>query len=484
MLGFFSAIGVVSLPAWGSTSFLYFNRIPSATAPADVFRVAADGSGEVQIPRVLPSLLNPTVSRNGRALLVTSPDPARPFKISNDVFLIDLVEGGVLRLTAYEDLVQFTGGILLTNNLGNVVGDRNVSGYSFDIPYNKVLSPDGSRVAVMNMRRAGSSTTDIPRTNTVGGAELFAGSSRFPILEVFGLGAPAPFGFSLMMGAERTGNNQGGDGVDWHPNREEVIGTFRSDIPVTGNSGISVSEGTVLAVLASGGLDPFIRLLTRPTGRWNTYSDGFNFFSILESEHDYAPAISPSGQWVAYVRHTQLTDTRFGVTPQQAVCDIRLVRYDGTGDHSLLVLARGFWCSKLAWAPDGSQIAFDISPQLVLSGIPVPMGDVTRSEIHVMGSDGSQPRRLITAPASYPSWAPAPVLPPSVPLALELTPLTNGSLRLRAQGGQQGRSIRFETSRNLKEWTVIHQQDQAAEGIQFQWQTPDQAPRFFRLVQP
>src|SRR5690606_25991365 len=105
--------------------------------------------------------------------------------------------------------------------------------------------------------------------------------------------------------------NQAGDGVDWHPIQNELISTFRSNIPTTGTLGPGETEGTVVMIFASSGVNPFIRRLTTPTGR--TFIDFNTFVSISELEQDYAPAISRDGTKVAYLRNTLFTDSRLGL---------------------------------------------------------------------------------------------------------------------------------------------------------------------------
>ena len=119
-----------------------------------------------------------------------------------------------------------------------------------------------------------------------------------------------------------------------------------------------------------------------------------------------------------FVRHFLRQDTRFdgaGIAPLPAICSIRVVNYNGTGDHEILRLNDGLWVTKLSWSPDGAQIAFDVAPQLVLNGFNSLLGDVTRSSIGVVNADGTNPHALVAAPSSYPSWAPGSLTPPSRP---------------------------------------------------------------------
>lgn len=476
VLGFFTA-GTLAPAAEG---VLYFNRVPTLTAPITLHRANADGTGEELVPVPLPSTFNPTVSRDGRRVLLTSGDPGRPFKLSNNVFAYDLVNGAVTRITQYEDLVQVRG-VLLTNDVGSVVGDQNVSGYSINYPFHKAFSPDGSRVVTINLQRVGSTTTEVPRTN--GTSELFAGSYRAPIVEVHTVGNPLPLGQALYLGDERTGFNQGGDGVDWHPTREEVVATVRSDIPATSNNGVNVSEGTLLAVFASGGLTPFLRKLTSPVGEWFSYVDLFTSFLTAYAQHDYAPAIAPDGTKVAYVRHTQRLDTRVSLGPLSAICEIRVINYDGTGDHRILQLTEGLWVTHLAWSPDGTEIALDLAPQVIQSGWPALIGDATRSEIHVVRADGTNPHPLIAAPASHPAWAPGRLVTGGPPVEARLERVPGGGFELRAVGGQAGETLRVETSDDLVKWTRVNEFQQTAAGVQVPLtDTPGVTTRFFRLA--
>ncbi|MBX3745208.1 MAG: PD40 domain-containing protein [Verrucomicrobiae bacterium] len=448
----------VNAPAHASVGVLFYNHFPTLDSPATVRRVNADGSGNLPVPLPLPSPAFPTVSRDGRFLLVTSSDPLRPFKISRDVFLIDLFTLDTLRAVQFVDTFRTTGGIMLTNDIGNVIGDRNVTAYTIHFPNHKAFSPDNSRLAIMDLPRSGGSTLDIPRGDGVSQQTL--GGGRMPVLETYRLGDPIPFGQLLQAGGERTGNNQGGDGVDWHPFREEVLGVFRSDIPATSNTGIQTSEGTVIGVFSSAGLlQPLLRLLTTPTARWFGHVDLFSNYLISEAEHDYAPAISPDGTRVAYLRHTQRYDTRVGLAPLPALCELRVIGYDGSGDRLLLRFSEGWWSGKLAWSPDGTQIAFDIAPQWILDGWPSLLGDVTRSEIHVIQADGSNPRRLVAAPATYPTWSPLgfspPPPPPTDPVRMSVQRSSEGEIRLTVAGGGPGESLRIESSENLLDWTPL-----------------------------
>ncbi|MBL9135077.1 MAG: PD40 domain-containing protein [Verrucomicrobiales bacterium] len=406
-----------STPIDAATGSIFFNGAESSVAPITLRRVNADGTGLRIVPVALPEPAFPVVSRDGRRLLLTSGDPGRPFKLSRNIFSLDLTTGGINKVTGFEDSVRTGAGplVTLTNGVAAQTNDASWTSYTIHFPYHKAFSPNGQQVAVMDLPRSGGSTLSVSRTNAA--TEQFLGGGRSPFLEVYPAAGPNPLGQLLFGGGIRTGNNQGGDGVDWHPQRAEVVGAFRDDIPVTGTSGVSGSEGTVIAVFATDGrLDPFLRKLTRPSGIWDSYVDIFTSILVRADENDYAPAISPDGTRVAYVRHTIRFDTRVSsLNNLPALCAIRVINYDGTGDREVLRLADGLWITRVAWSPDGTELAFDMAPQLFSQGAPLLSGDITRSEIHVVRADGSSPRRLVLAPAAYPTWSPLGEAPAPVP---------------------------------------------------------------------
>ncbi|MBI3414164.1 MAG: PD40 domain-containing protein [Verrucomicrobia bacterium] len=450
---FYLALGTWSWSASAADGFIYYNQIAMLNAPATLHRVNADGTDNQALPVNLPAALYPAASRDGLRLLLTSTDPGRPFKISNNVFLQDLPTGLLGRITSFEDVVQFAGGIITTNDLGQTNGNRNVSGYTINFPYHKAFSPDGSRVVVMNLRKTGSVTRDSPISSTNGPGQLYVGSGRVPVAEVYRVADGQPEGAYVFLGIERDGFNQGGDGVDWHPFRNEVIVTAASDIPATGNAGRTGMEGTLLAIFSISAQPQFVRKLTTPSGRADAFFDATALVSSAYAEHDYAPAISPDGQRVAYVRHTLRQDTRYdgaGIAPLPAQCAIRVINYDGSGDHEIVHLVDGLWITKIAWSPGGSQIALDLAPQAVLNGLNSLLGDVTRSEIHVVNADGSDAHRLIAAPAAFPTWAPG-----SLPRPVIRAIRNGNTLELEMDQLVPGRQIQIEGTTDLQTWNVV-----------------------------
>jgi hypothetical protein len=465
---------------------LYFNRVPPFNAPAQLWRVNADGAGLQSIGLGVPAPLYPTTSPDGRWLLVTSKDPGRPFKISQNVFLHDLPSGAFGRITSFEDVLT-TQGVNLTNDLGQTVGNRIGSGYTVHLPYGKAFSPDGTRVAVMTLRKTGSVTRDNIHSITNDPGEIGATSGRFPVVEVYRVADGQPLGGYVYLGVERTGFNQGGDGIDWHPARNEIVATLSSDIPATGNVGRTGMEGTILAVFDVTGPYQFLRKLTTPSGRADFFLDVGTLISLNYAEHDYAPAFSPSGQRVAYVRHTLRQDNRYdgaGIAPLPAQCAIRMVNYDGSGDHPVLQLADGLWVTRLTWSPDGTRIAFDLAPQTVINGWNMLGGDPARSEVYVMNADGTNPIRVAGAPAAYPDWAPGTgdFAPPRPVLGARRD---RDKVEMRIENLMPGRRFDLEGTTDLTTWVTVGSFTASAVNEILTVTPPDGSPlAFYRVVVP
>jgi hypothetical protein len=432
-LGVFAGVQVKA-----STGTVFYNQ-PLGSAALAVRAIGADGTNDRAIPLPVASASYPIVSRDGRHLLVTATDPVLKVMLSENVISVDLATGAAIPITHYVDTLS--DGITIYTNLANEPDFDTYSYYTAHFPNWKAYSPNADRVVVMDLSSVSGKEP--------GGVRL--PPTQAPVLEVYPVRQTFPLGDRLFTGAERTGVNQAGDGVDWHPLREELVGAFRSDIPSFGNLGESMTEGTVIMVFAASGLNPFIRKLTSPTGR--SFVDFNTFVIVSETEQDYAPAISRDGTKVAYVRNTLVSDSRVGLDITLGKCAIRIINYDGSGDRELLSFGNNLWVTKLAWSPDDSEIAFDVAPRLVINGLELQAGDLTRSEIHIAQVNNASVRLLARAPASHPSWSPlnsAPE-PPGKPGFRVMR--TGNELELELTDLVAGRQVEIESTTDLVRWT-------------------------------
>jgi hypothetical protein len=373
--------------------------------------------------------------------LVTTVDPVLTVMISQNVFSVDLTTGAAVQITHYVDTLS--DGITTFTNVFNEPDFDTYSYYTSHLPNYKAFSPLADRVAILNLASVSGKQP--------GGVRLPPTPS--PVLEVYPVQQTFPLGDRLFSGAERTGVNQAGDGVDWHPTRDELIGAFRADIPSFGNLGESMTEGTVIMVFAASGLNPFLRKLTAPTGR--SFLDFDNFIVINEAEQDYAPAISRDGGRVAYLRNTLVGDSRVGLGFELAGCSLRVVNYDGSGDRELLSFGKGLWLTKLAWSPDDAEIAFDIAPRLVVDGLELQLGDTRRSEIHIVRVNDRSVRRLAPAPAAFPSWSPLESGPAIIKPPEFRATRTGNLIDLELWNLVVGRQVEVETTADLVRWTSL-----------------------------
>ncbi len=443
---FFTVVRVlvgISLLAWaqvrGATGTIFYNRVSSAGAIPTVRVIRADGSSDHPVPIALPFAAHPTVSRDGRYLLVTTADPVLTQMLSQNVFSVDLATGAATQITHYVDTLS--DGITTFTNVFNEPDFETYSYYTSHLPNYKAFSPTADRIAILDLAAVSG--------RPPGGVRL--PPTQSPVLEVYPVQQTFPIGEFLFAGAERTGLNQAGDGVDWHPTTNQLLGTFRQDIPTSGNLGAGMTEGTVIMVYRESGLNPFVRKLTAPTG--TSYYDFNNFFIVSSTAQDYAPAISRDGSKVAYVRNTLVSDSRTGLGFVLTNCSIRIINYDGSGDRELLSFGPGRWVTQLAWSPDDTEIAFDLAPQLIVNGLKLQLGDIMNSEIKIVRVSDNSVRLLVPAPAAFPSWSPLNSNPQPPAPAIRLT-RTGNQFELDLLNLVIGRQIQVESTTNFAQWTT------------------------------
>jgi len=427
----------------GADGTIYYNRTSNPSLLQTVRAIRADGTNDRPIPIALPFAAHPTVSRDGRHLLVTSADPILFNQmISQNVYRVDLATGATTPISHFVDTLS--DGITTYINRFDEPDFDTYSYYTSHLPNYKAFSPTGDRVAVLSLTSVSGKQP--------GGVRLPATQS--PLLEGYPVQQTSPLGEFLFAGSERTAVNQTGDGVDWHPTLNQLVCAIRQDIPSSGNLGPGQTEGTVVTVFNASGLNPYVRNLTAPTG--SLYNDFNNFYSISETSQDYAPAISRDGSRVAYVRNTLVSDSRVGLPGAFVLTrsSLRVINYDGSGDHELLSFGPGAWLTKLAWSPDDTEIAFDLAPQLVVNGLKLQMGDALQSEIGIVRLSDQSVRLLAAAPASFPTWSPLSSTPETIQLPDVRISRTGNRVDLELSKLVIGRPYDVQSSTNLVQWAT------------------------------
>jgi TolB protein len=112
-------------------------------------------------------------------------------------------------------------------------------------------------------------------------------------------------------------------------------------------------------------------------------ADGTGIHPITANHGEIEPAWSPVGNWIVYVRKSNVMSIR----------ELWLVHPDGTGKHQLTFL--GGSASKPTWSPDGRRIAFADNAKRTFN-------------IYTIGIDGKGVRQLTNSPSDdfEPAWSP------------------------------------------------------------------------------
>lgn len=391
------------------------------TAGGSTLRVInSDGTGDRLIPVALPEVQAISFSKDGRYLALTSRSPDHLGQLSRNVFVLDLLTEVLTPITAYQD---------------QVIINQGQTNFAYVTPSYHAFSPDNAHLAVWEF------------TSTLQGT--------FPTLERYRL-SDGMYLETIAYEQVLTGSNESGNGVEYHPTQNLLVAPRRVTI-LTYPYGTAV-EGTALILYSTAW-----QQLTSPSG----WQSGANF--ILEN--DYAPAFSPNGQEIAYLRAANYTYAG----RQPWIVTLRIVNVDGSNDHAVGSLAQGVYATRLSWSRNGTQLVFDAGTQQFIGGDPVPAVAPATDALWIVNTNGTGMQMLRAAPASCPVWSPIGTtfcnLPGVVqeggvpgsgtiddcgaPLVLQGGWTPAGQFRLDISGGTPNLLYQIKASSDLGEWQSL-----------------------------
>ncbi|MCP5518545.1 MAG: hypothetical protein H7A45_14945 [Verrucomicrobiales bacterium] len=292
----------------------------------------------------------PSLSRDGRFVAFSSPDPVEPglqVPPSSDVYLFDRVVGGTRRVVDHNTIV---------------FNPAEVDSFT---PVSAALSPDNQWLAygVMLTRRQGTAN---PRSNR----ELNVARASDGVIvsnPTFGRG-PVSDAFQAEFA-----------GLAWDPAGDSFVTPSYVSVP-TQNRSVQQLPAIVRFVRTPGAQDWLrVGVLSAPR-----YFDGL--FPIA-AETQIFPAISPSGAGLAYfsLAWPDVLGMSRGV-----IASVVIANADGSNARVLTTFSEGFYPLGLAWAPDGTRLVVSIARQAVLGFGFLPSGQASTAVLrHVATDNGS-----------------------------------------------------------------------------------------------
>lgn len=360
-----------------------------------------DGGVDQPLPLNVLGPIFPASSADGQLLAVTAVDPARPNKVSPDVFVFNTQTGQGARITAFEDIAG-AGGFLVT------------------LPMYKAFSRDNRRLAIAGSLLLGGRGI-LVRTNdqgqVVGPYEPLSNVSSAPVLYVFDLtGASLPITVDLATASDQDLSHRG-EGVDWIPNQNQLVVPTTTTVVTPNGTPVTVTALFVVDAVP----DTFLNgrqpvQLTAPGAVSGGVFSGF----VAAWDDDFQPKVSPDGRRIAYIRNSSvfLSSGFLDFTTPS----LRVLNLDGSGDFEVARFAKGAYVTHVDWSPDGARLVFDLGQQLTSSGFPTKAINPATAELYQLDLNSGQITRVRPAPAAFPAWSPVdllgvgPVTPPTVGL--------------------------------------------------------------------
>ena len=330
----------------------------------------------------------PSISRDGRLVIVSGPDPAQPSQPSTDLWLIDRVARSVVKLVNHSSPNLPDGSIATVN------------------PHHSALSLDHLTVVVTDQilitSASGNSVT--PQLN------IYRVSDGFPLdLVEMGRGD-----FSDLFRSEFVG-------ISWKPDGSGFATPAYATFPTQSGS----VRDLVGIILYS--YDPFSGTAARQAVLSQPRS--YDLMMNLPSETHILPVFSPNGSRLAYFEI-------FWPNPlltQPATATLMTANANGSSVVRLLTFTAGLFPLGLTWSADGSRLIFSIANQVNAGGTFVAQGDRSTGRIRSIDSiTGGTPTMLPGVDSGYyPNYPAFSIVNQT---SLTLAPFGPDTLLLRAPG--------------------------------------------------
>lgn len=296
-------------------------------ADSTIFQQLAPGGPVTQVNTGFAHSNFASLSRNGRFITFSSPDPTGPVNQllpSSDIYRFDRSTGQTSKLFNYTTVVE------------DIPGNPNVRVGTF-LPEFNALSPDGLYLVASVRLTTRLGNAEPQRVNNLSIVVTTGGDG---IVEQ-GRGRLHDFLFSEFVG------------ISWAPDsRSFVTPAYITIAP--GNNAIPPVVGIVRYSLNNQGIFARSQQLSQPT----LGGDGSGTIQIF-------PAISPSGAGLAY---WDLFFPDSALLSQPATARLIVANSDGSNASIRATFATGLYPMGLTWSADGRQLIFSIANQFQQGG--------------------------------------------------------------------------------------------------------------------